>query len=81
MRTDISAREDVETQAALLEALASVGAVPDDDTALEVPLPIGLHRFTAPEGTLTVFADAWGVDLEGPDDLVRRVLETMNATG
>jgi hypothetical protein len=81
MRTDISAREDIETQTALLEALAAVGAVPDDDTAAELPLSVGLHRYTAPEGTLTVFADAWGVDLEGPDELVRRVLAAMSATG
>ena len=25
--------------------------------------------------TLTVFVDAWAVDLEGPDELVRRVLD------
>jgi hypothetical protein len=81
MRTDICARDDVDTQAALLEALASVGAMPDDDTAGELPFPIGLHRFTAPDGTLTVFADAWGVDLEGPDELVQRVLAHMTAAG
>lgn len=81
MRTDICAREDVDTQAALLEALAAVGAMPDDDVGLEVPLPIGLHRFTAPEGALTVFADAWGVDLEGSDELTRRVLDHMTTAG
>jgi hypothetical protein len=81
MRTDICAREDVDTQAALLEALAALGAMPDDDVGLEVPLPIGLHRFTAPDGTLTVFVDAWGVDLEGPDELVSRVLAHMTSAG
>lgn len=77
MRTDICAREDVDTQTALLGALGDVGAMPEDDAGGEVPLPIGLHRFTAPGGVLTVFVDAWGVDLEGPDELVQRVLALM----
>jgi hypothetical protein len=80
MRTDICAREDVDTQAALLEALGSVGAAPDDDVSLEVPLPVGLHRFTSADGPVTVLVDAWGVDLEGPDDLVRRVQASLTAT-
>jgi hypothetical protein len=79
MRTDICAREDVDTQMTLLKSIGELGAMPDDDTAGEVPLPIGLHRFTGPKGTLTVFVDAWGVDLEGPDELVQRVLATMAA--
>ena len=81
MRTDICAREDLDAQTVLLESLAAVGASPEDDATGEVPFPIGLHRFTAPGGTLTVFADAWCVDLEGPDELVNRVLAHMTAGG
>jgi hypothetical protein len=81
MRTDICAREDVDTQSALLNALGSVGAMADEDTVAEVPFAVGLHRFTASGGTLTVFVDAWGVDLEGPDELARRVLDHMTAEG
>jgi hypothetical protein len=77
MRVDVCPREDYATQAALLEALATAGAHPDDDFDLEVPLPTGLLRFRAGAETLTVFADAWAVDLEGPDALVCRVLENM----
>jgi hypothetical protein len=77
MRTDICPREDEATQAALLEALAAVGARPEDDSPLEVPFSTGLHRFRAGFETLTVFVDAWLVDLEGPDDLVRRVLQQL----
>jgi hypothetical protein len=77
VRTDICAREDIEAQTALLEALAAVGAVPDDDGLLESPLGVGLIRFTAPDGTITVFTDDWSVDLEGPDNLVRSVLAHM----
>jgi hypothetical protein len=79
MRVDICTTEDEGAKAALLAALAAVGASredgadPEDDAFGQ-----GLHRFrTAAGATLTVFADAWGVDLEGPDDLVNRVLAVM----
>jgi hypothetical protein len=78
MRTDICAREDDTTQASLLEALAAVGAMPEDDSPLEIPLSTGLHRFRVGFETLTVFVDAWLVDLEGPDEPVKRVIERMS---
>jgi hypothetical protein len=81
VRVDVCPREDYATQAALLEALAAAGAHPDDDFDLEVPLPTGLLRFRAGTDILTVLADAWAVDLEGPDGLVRRVLEGMTGAG
>jgi hypothetical protein len=80
MRADICAREDLEAQTALLGALGTVGAAPVDDVALEVPLPTGLLRFRTGDSALTIFGDAWGIDLEGPDDLVRRVLAAMAET-
>ena len=79
MRTDICAREDVATQAALLEALASIGAAPDDDSPLDVPFPTGLSRFRVGGETITVFADAWLVDLEGPDERVHELLQLISA--
>jgi hypothetical protein len=79
MRTDICPREDYATQTALLEALGQIGAFPDDDFELEVPLPTGLLRFRVGTEFLTVFSDAWAVDLEGPDELVRRVLDAMES--
>ncbi len=78
MRTDICPREDEATQAALFAALAELGASSDDDSPLEVPFSTGLHRFRAGFETLTVFVDAWLVDLEGPDELVRRVLQQLS---
>ena len=80
MRADVCAREDLEAQSALLEALGSVGAAPEDDLP-DVPLPTGLLRFRTGHDVLTVFTDAWGVDLEGPDDLVQRVLAHMTGAG
>ena len=79
MRIDICANDDHETAAALLSALAAVGAVPEDaDFDDELPLGAGLHKFRAAGGELlTVYADAWGVDLEGPDELVTRVREHL----
>lgn len=78
MRIDICTTEDETAKAALLAALATVGAHYDSADSDECPLGVGLHRFrTAGGAALTVFADAWGVDLEGPDDLVNRVLAIL----
>jgi hypothetical protein len=81
MRVDLCAREDYPTQAKLLEAFAVIGAYPDDDRELEVPLPCGLLRFRVGSRFLTVFSDAWAVDLEGPDELVNRVLAELREAG
>jgi len=79
MRVDVCPNDDYDTVAALLAALAAVGATADDpDFADDGALGVGLHRFrTAAGDVLTVYADAWGVDLEGPDALVNRVLATL----
>jgi hypothetical protein len=79
MRIDVCARDDYATQGAFLEALARVGAYPDEDFDLEVPLPSGFLQFRAGTEFLTVFADAWGVNLDGPDALVQRVLAELRA--
>lgn len=79
MRVDICPRDDYATQTRLLEAFAALGVFPDEDFDLEVPFPTGLLRFRAGLDTLTVFSDAWSIDLEGPDELVKRVLAHMAA--
>jgi len=80
VRVDICARDDYATQGTLLEALARAGAFPDEDFDLEVPLPSGFLQFRAGTEFLTVFADAWVVNLEGPDTLVERVLAELRGT-
>lgn len=41
-------------------------------------LSLGLHKFRTPGGEpLSVYADAWGVDLEGPAGLVNRVVAIL----
>jgi hypothetical protein len=78
MRVDVCAREDYDTLAALLAALEVVGARPVEPDADGAELGAGLHRFRTADGRpLTVFVDAWGVDLEGPDELVNRVTEHL----
>lgn len=84
MRMDICTSDDHETVAAMLGALAAVGALsdePDSSDPAESPLGVGLHRFRVGSQVLTVFVDAWTVDLEGPDELVNRVLRAMAGPG
>ena len=75
MRTDICASDDYETRERLLLALAEIGASNEGDRE---SLGVGLHRFRAGFETLTVFIDAWTVDLEGPDELVQQVLQLIS---
>jgi hypothetical protein len=79
VRVDICTSEDDDTRAALFAALAEVGASAEDADDAEAGMTgQGLHRFrTAAGEPLTVFADAWGVDLEGPDALVNRVVAIL----
>ena len=78
MRVDICDTADRDTIDELLAALGAVGAIHEDPDADGAELGAGLHRFRVPGGeTLTVFVDAWGVDLEGPDALVNRVLQHL----
>ena len=75
-RADICASDDHEAVASLLQAIQDLGGVSDggDDA-----LGVGLHRFVFPAGELSVFQDAWTVDIAGPDDLVDWVLEKMRS--
>ncbi len=79
MRTDICSRDDYATQAAFVDALARCSAFPDDDFALDVPLPTGLLRFRIGTDVLTVLVDAWSIDLEGPDEHVQRIIAAMES--
>jgi hypothetical protein len=77
MRADVCASDDYETRERLLGALAEIGATGEADW--ESSLGVGLHRFRVGFETLTVFVDAWQVDVEGPDELVRRVVELISS--
>jgi hypothetical protein len=75
MRADICASDDYDTRERLLTALSEIGASSENDGD---SLGIGLHRFRVGFETLTVFIDAWTVDLEGPDALVQQVLQLIS---
>ena len=77
LRVDICASHDHETQMQLQSVLQSLGIVADD-TWHDSPLGVGLQRFRHDEQELTIFKDAWIVDLAGPDKLVNRVLAAMS---
>ncbi|MDY3563575.1 hypothetical protein R5W23_005189 [Gemmata sp. JC673] len=75
MRADICASDDYATRDRLLAAIYELGGSPEGDTEA---LGVGLHRYRFPAGELTVFADAWLVDVEGPDQLVRDLLQLIS---
>ena len=75
-RADVCASDDFDGVARLQAVLAELGIVADD-TWHDSPLGTGLHRYRCGADELTVFADAWSVDIAGPDALVRRVLAAL----
>jgi hypothetical protein len=77
-RIDICASDDFDTLARLQAALVAVGVVADD-TWHDSPLGTGLTQFRKGDAELTVFKDAWVVDLAGPEGLVNEVLLAMQA--
>ncbi|MFO0823059.1 MAG: hypothetical protein U0792_08050 [Gemmataceae bacterium] len=77
MHVTICTREDYATQAKLLEAFAVMGVYPEDEFDMEVPLPTGFLRFRLGTEFFDVFSDAWVVDLQGSDELVKRVLAVL----
>jgi hypothetical protein len=77
-RVDVCAREDYEATARLLEVIAELGGRGSED-ADELTLGTGLSRFRFDGDEVTVFADAWGVDLAGPDKLVNDILAALKA--
>jgi hypothetical protein len=75
-RVDLCHSEDEAAITRLREVIAELGGWADEDWH-ESPLGVGLQRIQFDDGELTVFADAWGVDIAGPDRLVRKVLAAM----
>ncbi len=74
MRVDICDSDDHEMRNRLLAALHRIGAAAEEG---DLDFGVGLNRFRLDGEGLTVFMDAWGIDLAGPDGPVRRVLDAM----
>jgi hypothetical protein len=71
-RVDLCHAGDADTLARLADVVHDLGGVIDGGE-----LGVGLNRILVAGGELTVYQDAWGADLAGPEPLVRRVLAAM----
>jgi hypothetical protein len=75
-RVDICASDDEESIVRFQSVLTELGGVADDNWH-DTPLGIGLQRFRFGSDEVTVFRDAWVVDVAGPDALVHRILAAL----
>jgi hypothetical protein len=76
-RIDVCASDDFDAIARLQAVLGELGWVADD-TWHDSPLGVGLTRFRRGADELTVFRDAWVVDLAGPQAAVNQVAERLS---
>lgn len=77
-RADVCAGDDFDAIERLQAVLGELGWVADD-TWHDSPLGVGLTRFRRQADELTVFRDAWLVDVAGPPEAVRAILSAMSA--
>ena len=75
-RADICATDDYETIDRLQTVIAELCGVADDNWH-DSPLGVGLHRFRFGSVEMTVFVDAWSLDIYGPDQLISDILAAM----
>ena len=76
IRADICSSEDDESIERLLRALSELGLVADDSWH-ESSLGVGLQTFRRGAEELTVFRDAWLVDVAGSEKLVNELLAAL----
>lgn len=72
MRADVCDPKDDAAVARFREALRRLGARNDGTHGA---LGVEVHLVTLDGETLTVFVDAWSLDIEGSEALVRRVMQ------
>ena len=77
-RADICGADDDDGIDRLQAALRDRGFLGNTDNH-DSALGVGLSRFHRGDSELTVFIDAWVVDVAGPDELVREVLEALSS--
>ncbi len=75
MRVDICASDDFDTIARLLRTIGNLGGRTDGE---EWAIGVGLHRFQPSDGEISVFVDAWTVDVAGPDELIHQLLAALS---
>jgi hypothetical protein len=71
MRADICDSNDEAAVARFRGVLRRLGAQLDEKSWA---LGVDLYRLRIGDEELSVFSDAWSLDIEGSDDLVKRVL-------
>jgi hypothetical protein len=76
-RADICSSNDYDTQAKLVAALRDLGFVADDTWHDDPIFGVGLTRYRLGDRELTVFKDAWTLDVAGPQDLVEAVMRGL----
>jgi len=76
-RIDVCASDDHDAIARLQAVLGELGWVADD-TWHDSPLGVGLTRFRRGADELTIYRDAWAVDLAGPEAVVNQVAERLS---
>lgn len=69
MLIELGRSDDHDMLDRLLAALAAAGA-----TADSFDIGIGLNEYFIGNQRLTVYRDAWTVDLEGPTELVEKII-------
>ena len=72
MRADICDSNDEAAVATFRDALRRLGAQLDDKSWA---IGVDLYHLRIGDEELSVFSDAWSLDIEGSDDLVQRVLK------
>ena len=75
-RADICASDDYESIDRLQAVLAELGGLADDCWH-DSPIGVGLTRFRFGRDELTVYRDAWALDIAGPEPLVRDILTAL----
>ena len=75
-RADLCAADDHEAIDRVQAALGELGYVADD-TWHDSPLGIGLTRLRRGDKELTIFRDAWLVDVAGDERLVNELLRAL----
>jgi hypothetical protein len=71
MHADICDPDDLATVARFKAVLASLGAELTDS---QWAIGVDMWRYRIGSETLHVFADTWSVDIDGPRELVQRVV-------
>lgn len=76
MRADICDAEDKEALMRFGNVLKSIGAV---TIRQDWAMGVDMYELRVGDSHLTVFSDAWYIDMEGPPDIVKQIVNAMNA--